>query len=40
MKTCEHFMNNECKFDLNCRYSHGFKVGLDDLHPFLESSYE
>ncbi|RNA41473.1 zinc finger CCCH-type with G patch domain-containing [Brachionus plicatilis] len=40
MKTCEHFMNNECTFDSACKYSHGFKVQQDHLHSYLEPCYD
>jgi hypothetical protein len=40
MRICDHFMNDTCKFENSCKYSHGYKVKLDDLQTYLEPNYE
>ena len=39
MKICEHFMNDVCKFDSNCKYSHGYIVRVADLEEYKEPSF-
>lgn len=40
MKICDHFMNDTCRFNDKCKYSHGYRVNLDDIHSYLEPNYE
>ncbi len=40
MKICEHFMNEACKFEASCKYSHGYSVKVDDLSAYLEPKFE
>lgn len=40
MKICEHFMSDTCRFNENCKFSHGYQVNVEDLHSYLEPNYE
>ncbi|CAM4923752.1 unnamed protein product [Rotaria socialis] len=39
-KPCSHFLNDTCRFDDNCKYSHGFVVSVDDLLEYIEANYD
>lgn len=40
MKICEHFMNDTCKFESSCKYSHGYKVQIANLEPYMEPNFK
>ncbi|PAV90830.1 hypothetical protein WR25_06267 [Diploscapter pachys] len=39
MKPCQHFLNGTCRFEENCRFSHGEAVSLDQLEPYKEPDF-
>ncbi|PAV91052.1 hypothetical protein WR25_01261 [Diploscapter pachys] len=39
MKPCQHFLNGTCRFEENCRFSHGEAVSLDRLEPYKEPDF-
>ncbi|XP_065344216.1 zinc finger CCCH-type with G patch domain-containing protein [Cloeon dipterum] len=39
MRMCPHHLNDRCRFENRCKYSHGQKVPLAQLQPFLEPDF-
>ncbi|XP_077986084.1 zinc finger CCCH-type with G patch domain-containing protein-like [Glandiceps talaboti] len=39
MLPCPYFLDGKCKFDENCRFSHGYIVNVEDIEPFKEPDF-
>ncbi|EGT59845.1 hypothetical protein CAEBREN_23807 [Caenorhabditis brenneri] len=39
MKPCTHFLGSNCRFNENCRFSHGYSVELERIEDYQEPDY-
>ncbi|CAF1479523.1 unnamed protein product [Adineta ricciae] len=39
-KPCSYFLNDNCRFNDNCKYCHGFVISADELLEYVEPKYD